>query len=70
MPSRLSRRPAGGQIGAYAQGFAVMAAAGREHGWSLDLGTVARIWRGGCIIRARFLGRIREAFGAIRICPT
>jgi 6-phosphogluconate dehydrogenase len=51
------------KIGAYAQGFAVMAAAGREHGWPLDLGTVASIWRGGCIIRARFLGRIREAYG-------
>ncbi|MGH6913613.1 MAG: NADP-dependent phosphogluconate dehydrogenase [Geminicoccales bacterium] len=48
---------------AYAQGFAVMAAAGHEHGWPLELGTIASIWRGGCIIRARFLGRIREAYG-------
>jgi 6-phosphogluconate dehydrogenase len=50
------------KICAYAQGFAVMAAAGREHGWGLDLGTIAKIWRGGCIIRARFLERIREAY--------
>jgi 6-phosphogluconate dehydrogenase len=50
------------KIAAYAQGFAVMAAAGREHGWRLDLGTIATIWRGGCIIRARFLDRIREAY--------
>jgi 6-phosphogluconate dehydrogenase len=49
------------KIAAYAQGFAVIAAAGREHGWALDLGTIATIWRGGCIIRARFLDRIREA---------
>jgi len=32
-----------------------------EYGWDLDLGTVARIWRGGCIIRAAFLDRIRAA---------
>jgi 6-phosphogluconate dehydrogenase len=50
------------KIAAYAQGFAVMAAASAVHGWALDLGTVATIWRGGCIIRARFLDRIREAY--------
>jgi 6-phosphogluconate dehydrogenase len=50
------------KIAAYAQGFAVMAAASAAHGWGLDLGTVATIWRGGCIIRARFLDRIREAY--------
>src|SRR5690606_3008835 len=50
------------KVAAYAQGFAVMAAAGTEHGWKLDLGTIARIWRGGCIIRSRFLDRIREAY--------
>jgi 6-phosphogluconate dehydrogenase len=50
------------KVAAYAQGFAVMAAAGAAHGWGLDLGTIARIWRGGCIIRARFLDRIREAY--------
>jgi 6-phosphogluconate dehydrogenase len=51
------------KIGAYAQGFAVMAAASAAHDWKLDFGTVASIWRGGCIIRARFLGRIKEAYG-------
>jgi 6-phosphogluconate dehydrogenase len=51
------------KIAAYAQGFAVMAAAGREHGWDLSLGTIAAIWRGGCIIRARFLDRIKDAYG-------
>jgi 6-phosphogluconate dehydrogenase len=47
---------------AYAQGFAVMAGAAKAYGWALDLGTVATIWRGGCIIRARFLDRIRQAY--------
>jgi 6-phosphogluconate dehydrogenase len=51
------------KIGAYAQGFAVMAAASAAHDWRLDLGTIASIWRGGCIIRARFLDRIKEAYG-------
>jgi 6-phosphogluconate dehydrogenase len=50
------------KIAAYAQGFAVMTAASAAHGWGLDLGTIATIWRGGCIIRARFLDRIREAY--------
>jgi 6-phosphogluconate dehydrogenase len=39
-----------------------MAAAGAEYDWNLDLGAMATIWRGGCIIRARFLDRIREAY--------
>ena len=50
------------KIVAYAQGFAQMRAASREYGWELKLGEVATIWRGGCIIRARFLDRIREAY--------
>ncbi|UUP17675.1 NADP-dependent phosphogluconate dehydrogenase [Nitratireductor thuwali] len=53
-----------GKIVAYAQGFAVMAAASREYGWSLPLDTVARIWRAGCIIRSQFLGEIAQAFEA------
>src|SRR5450755_100615 len=48
----------------YGQGFAQMAAAAREEGWDIDLGSMATIWRGGCIIRARFLDRIREAYDA------
>jgi 6-phosphogluconate dehydrogenase len=51
------------KIAAYAQGFAVMAAASRDNGWNLDLGTIAAIWRGGCIIRARFLDWIKDAYG-------
>ena len=47
---------------AYAQGFAVMAGAAGAHGWPLDFGTIATIWRGGCIIRARFLNRIKDAY--------
>jgi len=50
------------KVCAYAEGFAIMAAAGEAYGWSLDFGTIASIWRGGCIIRARFLRRIREAY--------
>lgn len=50
------------KICAYAQGFAMMRAAAREFGWTLDLGAIAMIWRGGCIIRAHFLQRIKEAY--------
>jgi 6-phosphogluconate dehydrogenase len=50
------------KVVAYAQGFEQMAAAAGEFGWDLDLGAIATIWRGGCIIRARFLNRIKEAF--------
>jgi len=52
------------KIVAYAQGFAQMAAAADTEGWDIDLGSMATIWRGGCIIRARFLDRIREAYDA------
>jgi 6-phosphogluconate dehydrogenase len=50
------------KIVAYTQGFEQMAAASDEYGWDLRLGEVAKIWRGGCIIRARFLDRITEAY--------
>ena len=50
------------KIVSYAQGFAQMAAAADDEGWDIDLGAMATIWRGGCIIRARFLDRIREAY--------
>jgi 6-phosphogluconate dehydrogenase len=52
------------KIVAYAQGFQQMAAAADDEGWKIDLGAMATIWRGGCIIRARFLDRIREAYDA------
>ena len=50
------------KICAYAQGFQLMRAAQTEYGWKLDLGTIASIWRGGCIIRARFLQKITDAY--------
>lgn len=50
------------KICSYAQGFALMAAAEQEYGWNLKFGDIALMWRGGCIIRARFLGKIKEAF--------
>jgi len=50
------------KVVAYAQGFAQMAVASEEEGWNLDLAALATIWRGGCIIRAKFLDRIREAY--------
>ena len=50
------------KICSYAQGFSLMRAAAREYGWALKFGEIASIWRGGCIIRARFLGRIKEAY--------
>ena len=52
------------KVVAYAQGFAQMAAASEAEGWDVDLGSMATIWRGGCIIRAKFLDRIREAYAA------
>ena len=50
------------KIVAYAQGFNEITAAAKEYGWNIDLAAVARIWRGGCIIRAKFLNRISDAF--------
>jgi 6-phosphogluconate dehydrogenase len=47
----------------YAQGFQQLDAAAAENGWRIDRGTIATIWRGGCIIRARFLDRIKDAYG-------
>ena len=50
------------KICAYAQGFQLMAAAQVEYDWKLNFGEIARIWRGGCIIRAAFLQKITDAF--------
>jgi 6-phosphogluconate dehydrogenase len=50
------------KVCSYAQGFALMREAGQEYGWQLNFGEIAKIWRGGCIIRARFLHRITEAY--------
>jgi 6-phosphogluconate dehydrogenase len=51
------------KVVAYAQGFEQMAAAASAYGWDLNMGELAKIWRGGCIIRARFLNRITESYG-------
>jgi 6-phosphogluconate dehydrogenase len=51
-----------GKIAAYAQGFAVMEQASFEHNWNLPLGTIASIWREGCIIRSQFLNLITKSF--------
>jgi 6-phosphogluconate dehydrogenase len=50
------------KVVAYAQGFDMIRAGSAEYGWDVDLGAMATIWRGGCIIRARFLDRIRQAY--------
>ncbi len=50
------------KICSYAQGYMLMREAAREYGWRLDLGDVALMWRGGCIIRSRFLSDIKAAY--------
>ena len=50
------------KVVAYAQGFDLIIAGAKEYGWNINLGNVAKIWRGGCIIRAQFLNRIVEAY--------
>ena len=50
------------KIVSYAQGYQLMRAAAAEYGWNLDFGNIALMWRGGCIIRSVFLGKIKEAF--------
>src|SRR5690554_936867 len=50
------------KVVSYAQGYALMAAAAQEYGWKLNYGGIALMWRGGCIIRSVFLGKIKEAF--------
>jgi 6-phosphogluconate dehydrogenase len=50
------------KITSYAQGYMLLRAAAKENGWNLNMGGIALMWRGGCIIRSRFLGKIKEAF--------
>jgi len=50
------------KIVSYAQGFMLLRAAAKEYGWKLNYGNIALMWRGGCIIRSAFLGKINEAF--------
>jgi 6-phosphogluconate dehydrogenase len=58
------------KVVAYAQGFDAIIAGAREYGWDIALGEIAKIWRGGCIIRARFLNRIVEAYDKNAELPT
>lgn len=50
------------KIVSYAQGYVLMREAANEYGWDLNYGGIAQVWRGGCIIRSAFLGKIKEAF--------
>jgi len=50
------------KIVSYAQGYSLMEATAKEFGWKLNYGGIALMWRGGCIIRSAFLGKIKEAF--------
>ena len=50
------------KVVSYAQGYTLMRAAAREYGWNLNYGGIALMWRGGCIIRSVFLGKIKDAF--------
>jgi 6-phosphogluconate dehydrogenase len=50
------------KIVSYAQGYMLMRTAAEEYGWNLNLGGIALMWRGGCIIRSAFLGKIKEAY--------
>ncbi len=50
------------KIVSYAQGYMLMRAAAAEHNWNLNYGGIALMWRGGCIIRSAFLGKIKQAF--------
>jgi 6-phosphogluconate dehydrogenase len=50
------------KIISYAQGFMLMRAAAEKYGWDLDYGSIALMWRGGCIIRSAFLGKIKVAY--------
>jgi 6-phosphogluconate dehydrogenase len=52
------------KICSYAQGYQLLRAASKEYGWGLKYGEIALMWRGGCIIRAQFLGNIKDAFDA------
>ncbi|MEU8694045.1 NADP-dependent phosphogluconate dehydrogenase [Streptomyces sp. NPDC048665] len=58
------------KIVSYTQGFHEITAGSEEYGWDIDLGKVASIWRGGCIIRAAFLDRIRAAYDARADLPS
>ena len=57
------------KIISYAQGYTLLRAAAKAYGWSLNYGGIALMWRGGCIIRSVFLGKIKEAYDAAPALP-
>ena len=57
------------KIVSYAQGYMLMRAAAEENGWDLNYGGIALMWRGGCIIRSSFLGKIKEAYDKSPLLP-
>lgn len=61
-PDQISQALYASKIISYAQGFMLMRAASEENQWKLNFGSIALMWRGGCIIRSKFLGKIKEAF--------
>ncbi len=61
-PDQISKALYASKIISYAQGFMLMRAASMENKWELNFGSIALMWRGGCIIRSKFLGKIKEAF--------
>jgi 6-phosphogluconate dehydrogenase len=80
-PRRTATRPAefadqveqalyASKLVSYAQGWNMIDVGSRDYGWDIDLGRIAVIWRGGCIIRAAFLDRIRAAYQANPALPT
>ncbi|WUH96222.1 NADP-dependent phosphogluconate dehydrogenase [Spirillospora sp. NBC_00431] len=70
IPEAVEKALYASKIVAYAQGFHEIQAGSAEYGWNIDLGAMATIWRGGCIIRARFLDHIRAAYEADPRTPT
>lgn len=61
-PDQISQALYASKIISYAQGFMLMRVASEENKWKLNFGSIALMWRGGCIIRSKFLGKIKEAF--------
>jgi 6-phosphogluconate dehydrogenase len=60
----------GSRICAYAQGFSLIGAASAAYDWNIDLAEIGRIWKGGCIIRARLLDPLRQAFSTAPVLPS
>jgi len=74
VPEALEQALYAAKIVSYAQGFMLMKTASEEHGWGLDLGRIAAIWRAGCIIRSPFLDEITSVYadadpGNIMLAP-